>query len=211
MPQAAHRRHFVGVAGVDHRARAHEQQALEERVRDQVEQAGHPAADAQGQHHVAQLADRRIGEHPFDVGGRDGDRGRDEQRDAADVGDDQQNFGRENRKETARQVHARGHHRGRVDQAPRREWGLPSRRATRRAAETGHSCRRSRRKSQAPRSPTASSRRPCSPGSTSSRQFVDLLGRRARRHARRSCRAAAPRTMPSGTVRSKSFRPAGPG
>jgi len=30
-PQAAHLRHFIGVHGVDHRARTHEQQALEER------------------------------------------------------------------------------------------------------------------------------------------------------------------------------------
>ena len=78
------------MAAVDDAAGAEEQQGLEEGVRDQVEQARHPAADAQGQHHVAELADRRVGQHLLDVGHDDGDGGRHEQRDAAGVGDDQQ-------------------------------------------------------------------------------------------------------------------------
>ena len=74
LPQPAHLRHVVGMTGVNHRARAEEQQALEKRVRDQMEQPGQPTADPQGQHHVAQLAHRRIGEHALDIDGRDGDR-----------------------------------------------------------------------------------------------------------------------------------------
>ena len=66
------------------------EQRLEEGVRHQMEQAGDPAADAQGQHHVTELADRRIGQHFLDVGHHDGDGGGDEQRDAAGVGDDEQ-------------------------------------------------------------------------------------------------------------------------
>ena len=103
-------------AGVNHRAGAKEQQRFEEGVRDQVEHAGQPAADAQGQHHVAQLADGRVGQHALDVGGGDGDRGGQKQRDAADVGDHQQHFGREHRIEPPHQVDAGGHHRRRVDQ-----------------------------------------------------------------------------------------------
>ena len=67
LPQAAHLAHVVRVDGVNHRAGAQEQQALEERVRDQVEQAGDPAAQAEGEHHVAELADRGVGEHALDV------------------------------------------------------------------------------------------------------------------------------------------------
>ena len=51
--------------GVHHAARPQEQQGLEERVREQVEHAGgnaHQRAGAQPKEHVAELADRRIGQ-----------------------------------------------------------------------------------------------------------------------------------------------------
>ncbi len=73
-----------------------------------------PAADAEGQHHVAKLADGRISEHAFDVGGGDGDRRGHEERDRADDGDDQQHFRREHRIEPADQINAGGDHRRRV-------------------------------------------------------------------------------------------------
>ena len=54
--EAAHLPHVIGMAGVDHGARAEKQQTFEERMRDQVKQSRRPATNPQGQHHVAQLA-----------------------------------------------------------------------------------------------------------------------------------------------------------
>ena len=115
-PEAAHLGHVVGVYGMDHRSRAEEQQALEEGVRNQMEHPGDPAAQAEREHHVAQLADGRVGQHPLDVDGRNGDRRRNQQRDAAGVGDHQQRLGREHRIEPADQIDAGGDHRGGVHQ-----------------------------------------------------------------------------------------------
>ena len=79
--------------------------------------SGDPAADAQRQHHVAQLTDGRIGEHAFDIDGHDRDRGGDEQRDRADVRDHEQNFLREQRIAATDQKHAGRDHRGRMHQS----------------------------------------------------------------------------------------------
>ena len=81
--EPAHLPHVLLVmAAVDDAAGAEEQQRLEEGVREQVQQARDPAADAEREHHEAELADRRIGQHLLDVGGDDGDGRGDEQRDA---------------------------------------------------------------------------------------------------------------------------------
>ena len=80
----------------------------------EVKQPRRPAAHAEGEHHVAELADGRIGEHPLDVVGHQGDRRRDEQRDRADVGDHEQHVGGEHRIEPPHEIHARRHHRCRV-------------------------------------------------------------------------------------------------
>ena len=56
------------VERVDHDAGAEEQQRLEERVRDQVVDAGRVRADADGAEHVADLRHRRVGDHALDVG-----------------------------------------------------------------------------------------------------------------------------------------------
>ena len=62
------------MAGMNDRARTHEEQALEKRMRDQVEHSANPTTDAQRQHHVAKLANRRIGQNAFNIGGHDGNR-----------------------------------------------------------------------------------------------------------------------------------------
>ena len=64
--KAAHLPHVVGVDSVNYRAGAEEEEALKEGVRDEMEQAGDPAAEAEGEHHEAELADGRVSEDAFD-------------------------------------------------------------------------------------------------------------------------------------------------
>ena len=75
-------------------------------------------AGADGRHHVAELRDRRIGKHALDVvlHARE-DRGQ-KCGEGADPPDDQQHVGRQREQPagTVEQVHARGHHGGRMDQ-----------------------------------------------------------------------------------------------
>ena len=58
----------------DDRARAHEQQRLEEGVRHQVEHARRVGADGDAHDHVADLRHRRVGDHALDVGLHERDR-----------------------------------------------------------------------------------------------------------------------------------------
>ena len=63
--QQAHAAHVLLVVHpVDDRAGPEEQQRLEEGVRDHVEDGRDVGARADGEEHVAELADRRVGEHP---------------------------------------------------------------------------------------------------------------------------------------------------
>ncbi len=102
----------------DHRARGHEEQRLEERVRHQVEQPGDVGAGADRHDHVADLRHRRVGDDALEVGDDEADRARHEQRDGAD--DRADRGGRrgelEQRVHAGDQVDAGRHHRGRVDQ-----------------------------------------------------------------------------------------------
>ena len=83
---------------------------------DQMEHAGQPAADPQGKHHVAELTDGRVGQDPLDVGCGDGNGRSDQERDTADVGNRQKDFGDKERVEAPDQVDARGHHGCRMHQ-----------------------------------------------------------------------------------------------
>ena len=67
--QAAHLRHFLLAAhGVNHAAGREEQQALEERVGHQMEDARAIGSHAAGKEHVAELGDGGVGENFFDIG-----------------------------------------------------------------------------------------------------------------------------------------------
>ena len=103
---------------MDHVAGAHEEQGLEERVREKVEERGRVGADSDGDEHVADLAHRGVGEDALDVGLHDRDRGRHQRRDGADqrhsgVGVDGDVI---ERVQAADQVDAGGDHRGGVDE-----------------------------------------------------------------------------------------------
>ena len=81
------------VAAVNHRARAEEQERLEEGVRDEVEHADGDAAEAEAGHHVAELRDGGVGEDALDVVLRDGDERGEDRGGRADPGDDGESGG----------------------------------------------------------------------------------------------------------------------
>ena len=107
--------------GVHHRACAKKQERLEAGVGEQVEDRRGEAeqrAGAEAREHVAKLADRRIGEHPFEVVLHRADERRDQRRRGAHDRHDRQRAGAGG-KERGRprdQVDAGGHHRGGMDQ-----------------------------------------------------------------------------------------------
>ena len=106
LPQAAHLAHVLLAAErVNHRARAEEEQRLEERVRHQVEHAGAVRADAAGQQHVAELRDGRVGEHALDVVLHHADGRGEERRQRADDRDHSQaRSARDRRSRSSREI-----------------------------------------------------------------------------------------------------------
>ena len=66
-PQTTHLAHIKRIRRVVHRPRAKEQHRLEERVRHQVEHRRRISAHPDRKHHVGELRDRRISQHPFDI------------------------------------------------------------------------------------------------------------------------------------------------
>ena len=58
---------LVTIHAMDDRSGAQEQECLEEGMSDHVEHGGHVGTAAHGQEHVAQLADRGVGQHLLDI------------------------------------------------------------------------------------------------------------------------------------------------
>ncbi len=115
-PQAAHPAHVLFVVhGVDDRAGTEEEAGLEERVRQKMEKRGGICSDTETEHHVAELGNRRIGEHALDVMLGDGDGGRHESRECADERDNVQCVGRQDGEYSADEVDSRRDHGGRMD------------------------------------------------------------------------------------------------
>ena len=74
--------------------------------------------------HIAQLTDRGVGQHAFNVILSHGDRGAQHRRDPPDVGDHHQRVGSEDREHPGDHIHAGRHHRGSVDQGTHRRWAF---------------------------------------------------------------------------------------
>src|SRR5690348_8682920 len=72
---------------MDYGASAHEQQRLEERMRDEMEHAHRHTANAKAHHHVTELGNSGIREDPFDVVLRNGDGGGEDRRNRTDPSD----------------------------------------------------------------------------------------------------------------------------
>ena len=119
--QPAHVAHVVRVDRVDHRPGPEEEQRLEERVGEQVEEPGGDALGSEGQtgHHVGQLRQRGVREHPLDVVLHEGEERGPERRDRRDHAHDREHerVGMdEDLEHPPDQVDARRHHRRGVDQ-----------------------------------------------------------------------------------------------
>ena len=107
--------------GVHHRTGAEEEQGFEEGMRDEVEnRRGEPEhrAGAEGDEHVAELADRGIREHPLEIVLHRGDEGSNERRRRPDDRHHRQRPGAtdEQRRRAGDEVDAGGDHRRGVDQ-----------------------------------------------------------------------------------------------
>ena len=121
-PQAAHVPDVLFlVDAVDDGARTEKEESLEKRVGDQVDHGRCDAADAEREHHEAELRDRRIREDPLNVGLRDGDQRREESGEGTDPCDGRERDGHiagrgENREHASDEIDAGRDHRGRVDE-----------------------------------------------------------------------------------------------
>jgi hypothetical protein len=86
MPQAPHLEDVVAVYGVDDAPCAQEQERLEEGVVVEMEDPGREGPHPQSEHHVPELRNRRVGDHPLYVLFRQRHRRRHKRCEAADIG-----------------------------------------------------------------------------------------------------------------------------
>ena len=131
------------VHGVDDRAGGKEEAGLEAGVGHQVEHRRPVRPHPQRQEHEPELADGGVGQHLLDVL-LDHRQQRAQQRGQhAGHRHHRHHLGRQQRTGTTagRQVHARGHHGGGVDQGRDRAWARPWRRAARCKAGSAPTCR----------------------------------------------------------------------
>ena len=103
------------VTAMDHRSRAKEQQAFENRVGEQVGDARGQGAAAQGDKHQAQLADRAVGQHRLEIPLDTGDGGGQQAGDAPGPGHHGEGLMGEQRIGPGHQEHPRRHHGRGVD------------------------------------------------------------------------------------------------
>ena len=123
LAQPAHLAHILLAAHrVDHRARTKEKQSLEECMRHQVKNARGERAHAARHEHVSQLRHGRVRQNLFDIGLCNANRRREESSHCSNDGyhgqRDRSAF--ENHMRPRNHVHARRHHRRRVDQCRNR-------------------------------------------------------------------------------------------
>ncbi len=129
--QSPHRFHLVAVYRMDHRTGAAEEQRLEKGVREEVEHGGgvalarmaSHARNAERHHHIGDLRDGRKGEHPLDVGLRNGDHRGEQRREGPHIGNQRQHPGsceEIEREHPRNEVDARHHHRGGMDECRHR-------------------------------------------------------------------------------------------
>ena len=127
LAQAAHAAHVLLAAhGVNHRARAQEEQRLEERMRHQVEDSGGVRGHAAGQEHVSQLRNRGVSQNALDVSLRQAHGGGKDRGDAADDGDNLQRMRRQIKDgmRAGNHVNACGDHGRGVNQGGDRCWAF---------------------------------------------------------------------------------------
>ncbi len=111
---------------MDDRAGSKKQQRLEECVCVEVEDTGGVGPHPHRQEHVAELRHRRVGQHALDIVLDEADRSRHQRGRDADPGDDLERHRRVREEDgvAANHVHARGDHRGRMDQGGDGRWPL---------------------------------------------------------------------------------------
>ena len=120
--ETAHPEDVVAADRVDDRTRGEEEERLEDAVGQQVQEARAREPGPDRRHHVAELGDGGVGQHPLDVALHAGEGGREQRGEGADPAHRAQHLGRllEEERGAEEQVDARGHHRGGVDQGRHR-------------------------------------------------------------------------------------------